>query len=369
MDWQSLFDKLNNRRDVLNNVSECLHEDCIEEDGFDTCVECGTMIRRKLCLSKQFSDNVFVRKIKSRCAIFSDIPDEFDPSVKHLAVVMYKTVTAKKIFRCSQRKAILAACVHRASVWLKAPSTTCFSSFNLTNSEINKGVTFVSCHLALDEYNIPLYSIEEEITKNCLDFNISSPSTVVSIYSKINQGCEELISSSQRKSIIFTCIWLYLKIFDEKLSIDIETFSNRASISCITVEKKYCTMMKYILSRIMKSICAWSLDILRCDESWDDKLCSNTPRIPVTLKHYDDHELMTMIADDGFVYPLEDVDDVDDWNILFDMTFENGTCRKIKIPISINCKLKNVKVSFDKPLQDCGPRKLKNSIIEFLLKV
>lgn len=368
MDWQSLFDRLNRRTDdiVPNTDCECSHDDFIEEDGLDTCLDCGIIIRRKLCLSKPYSENALVKKIKSRCSILSDIPNEFDPTVKHLAVVIYKNVTAKKIFRCSLRKSILAACVHRASVWLKAPSDTCFTAFNLTNCEINKGVTFVACNLGIDEYNIPLYTIEEEMTKNCLKINIE-PGKVISIYRKINEGCEELISSSQRKSIIFSCMWLYLKIFDKSRFVDIKAFSERASISSITVEKKYCMMMKYILSRVMKKIFYWCLLVLRRDQPWNYELRSRTPKIPVTLKNYRDYKLMTMIADDGFVYPLEDVDDVNDWNIVFKMSFDDDkTGTIVKIPIIVNCKLKNVSVSFGKCLKNEGPQTLQNAIMDFI---
>lgn len=347
MDWQSMFSMLNNRAvEPVSAPTTCSHSDVIEEENYNVCAECGAIVGQKLCVESCFSDTMTFRRKQVHCTVYADISPEFDSSVRHLAVTIYKAVTDKKIYRCSQRRAIIAACVHRASVLLGAPDSNCFKVFNLTKAEINRGVGFVAANLAHDEHKIPMLSVELEIASVCRMLNLPDADKVFILYSRLATDCEDFVSSSQRTSIIGGCLWTCICLFNPKYCLTIKEFVvllselGNVSISAATVEKKHCEILKYLLSRTLKRVYSWCFRQLNVSTAR-----SLTPRVPVTVTNCCSGDEIKLVADDGFVYPLENVDDVADWNLLFDMVYDgNGTL--FQIPATVVCRPKKVSVEF-----------------------
>lgn len=366
MDWKSLMLSINNKVEVS---SECSHDD-VEEDSDNTiCLECGMVVCRKLITECSFSTKT-VRKRHTPCPVYSDIPDEFDSTVKNLAVTIYKTVTVRRIYRSTLRKAIIAACLYRASVILNASTRRCFSSFGLSNMEANRGIVFVSINLPPGEYAISMCVDKSEIAAACSIIGIMGDDVdrICRLFEKVKCSCRGMMASSQRISIIYGCIWTFIKTFSSDNypktiigMVDIltkEISRGTLPVSAVTINKKYIEITKFILSRIMKKVFAQCLSLV-CD---DETLVSRTPTVPVTLYNCTDPEKIKMISDDGFVYPLEDVDDVIDWNILFGMDFEGVT-----MPIRIDPK--TIVVSFEEcPIfvQEMGQLILEDAIKCFL---
>lgn len=367
MDWQILFDQLNNREtNEVSNVN-CEHVDIRSNVDYDICADCGMIIGRKLCTTTQFVANGMTRRTQNQCTIYNDIPDEFDSTVKHKAVSIYKLVTSKRIFRCKQRKSILAACIHRASVLLDAPKSNCFASFSLENTDINKGISFVASRLPVGEYNIPVLTLEQDIISECETLKITCTPYVVAIYSLIRNDCEEMISSSQRSSIIYGCIWACYKIF--KIDNAPETLNDfKTPISGATIEKKYCAIMKCFISRVMKKIYAWCFRKL----GYSGTVTSETPEKHVTIFNCSKSKGIMMLASDGYVYPLDYVDDIEDWNILFEMMYIDKNNTLFEIPIHVTSKMKKIGVCFEKcqePLKSKGNIKLYREMQKMIFKV
>ena len=117
----------------------------------------------------------------------------------------------------------------------------------------------------------------------------------------------------------------------------------------------------------MKKVYAWCFRIL----GYSGDISSETPTCHVTIRNCSHSKLITMIANDGYVYPLDDVDDIEDWNILFDMLYMDSDRQVFNIPIHVISKMRKVSVSFDKckePIKSKGDDILDKAIRKFVSK-
>jgi hypothetical protein len=209
-------------------------------------------------------------------------------------------------------------------------------------------------------------SIEEEIVHECQRLQITCIKYVVAIFSLIKEDCEEMISSSQRSSIVYGCIWAFYQIFritDAPQSLN----EFKTPVSGATIEKKYCTIMKLLISLVMKKIYAWCFRKL----GYSGIITSETPQCHVTILNCSKSKFITMLANDGYVYPLDYVDDIEDWNILFGMTYSDSYRQEFTIPIHVISKMKKNTISFDKckePIKSRGNEKLYKSIRKLVSK-
>jgi hypothetical protein len=237
----------------------------------------------------------------------------------------------------------------------------------LENTDINKGISFVASRLPVGEYNIPLLTVEQDIISECESLKMTCTRYVVAIYSLMKDECEEMISSSQRSSIIYGCIWACYKIFDIENAP--ETLSDfKTPVSGATIEKKYCTIMNFFISRVMKRVYAWCFRKLGCSGTVSS-YADGEHR--VTLYNCSKSKGMLMVGDDGFIYPLDDVDNIEDWNILFDMTYRDDDNKTFEIPIHVTSKLKKIGVSFEncpEPIRSRGNVKITTEIQKLILK-
>lgn len=366
MDWISTFNRLSAMADGDHSESPslnegCGHQDVVEDNDHTICVDCGEVVGRML-VTQQFV-YVNTRRKPIQCTVYNDIPPEFDPAVKNMAVNIYNSVTSQRIFRCVLRRSILAACIHRASVILNAPMS--FDAFDLSTTDANRGIVFVAVNLAPGEYTIPFMSDDRDIAQISEPHGIDH-TLVLKLYSAIKNDCEMLVAASQRMSILYSCLWTVISATNDdgpSLAEFVALITSRSKskrlMSVATIEKKHSDIYRYILSRTMKKIVTRCLGYL----TTAPVLRSNTSKIPVTLSGLPDD--MRIVADDGFVYPIEDVDDVMDWNVVFRMKFD----RDFHIPLSIVTKRKQTVVSFEQcpePLRAVGSSIVRDEIRKFI---
>ena len=358
MDWKTHILALCAKDEIpAKPTDECSHDDVVEELDNTICSDCGEIVNRKLTTENSFSQKS-MRRRPAHCPVFADVPDDFDSDVKNLAVIIYKTATVRRIYRSTLRKSIIAACLYRASVILNKPIRKCFTVFGLTNTEANRGVVFVATNLPYGEYTISMFGDKSEICAACSIVGITGDDVehVFRLFESVKHGCNGIMASSQRISIIYGCIWIFIQTFPSKsypgtISELIDLLINETCgekkkgmlpVSAVTINKKFNEITKFVLTRIMKRVFATCISLV-CTA---DQLVSKTPNIPVTLYDCTDPDKITMVADDGFVYPLEDVDDVNDWNILFDMVYNTKLGEKVCMPIKLESKPKAITVSF-----------------------
>ena len=202
--------------------------------------------------------------------------------------------------------------------------------------------------------------------------------SVMNLFEEVKRCCDDIVASSQRISIIYGCVWTFIKLVGQHgdYPTSIEELISRLSadrniddsvklkrgtlpVSAVTVGRKYYEITKFVLSRVMKRVYAICLGLLDAPQ----QMVSNTPDIPVTLTDCTDPDKIAMRANDGFVYPLDDVDDVADWNIIFGMKFP------IELPIRIVVRTKTVEVVFSNcktPVSLVGPSILNSCITAFM---
>jgi hypothetical protein len=220
---------------------------------------------------------------------------------------------------------------------------------------------------------------------------------VFKLFEDVKTNCEDVFAASQRVSIVYGCVWTFIKCFGDgenqpasyptclsdlinRLTTENAGASDddvkprtRAPVSAITVERKYCDIMKYVLSRTLKRVVARCLAML-IPPSAQRTLQSKTPTIPLTVHNCTDPDEISVVANDGFVYPIADVTDVTDWYILFEMKYtflDKGRKRKLDLPISVVNKSRSITVKFDacsSPIRDRCPEILKEEIVKFIRK-
>ena len=143
--WKVIREKYNVNNNSLSDEEICLHEEVTIESGNRLCNDCGTILAHHF----QFDQHNFVSQMRRKrvlCSIYSEIPAYIDSDVKNLTVELYKLTTDKKIFRNIFRRAIILACLHRASILLDKSIffDEMLEIFNLKIHEANKGISFVS---------------------------------------------------------------------------------------------------------------------------------------------------------------------------------------------------------------------------------
>lgn len=387
--WQSLFEKLtveNVPKEPVNAEKPCDHLDVIEEAENNICVDCGTIVGRRIILSDNFSNTSTARRKPTVCPIYADIPDtDFDATVKNLAITIYKTATSQRIYRTTLRKAIIAACLYRASVLLNVSTRRCFSVFGLSNTEGNRGIVFVASHLPPGEYETSLFVDKSEVDTACSVAGITGQDVqfVYELFEKVKQGCDDVVASSQRISIIYGCVWAFIQAIGEdkgqeypssiqeligRLNTDVVDKKIKRGllpVSASTIQKKYFEIKKFIATRVMKRVFALCV----AQVTYSVCLKSKTPTIPITVYNCTDPDDISATGDDGFIYHLSDVDDILDWNILFDMIYEDDDGNEIVMPICVITKSKNVHVLFDKcpyPIPEVGPEILAQVIHAYI---
>lgn len=314
--WQEILNRHQNTSEREDKEDEpCQHINTVDEDSFDVCLDCGQIIGRKFVATRYAPTGTARRKMPI-CSIYSCIPSELvDGAVKNLAVNIYKTVTIDHQYRATFRKAIIAACIHRSSIILRKPMTLaeCAKVAGISSSfELDKGIMFVANNLPHDEYAIPICIIDTFIDPIVKEFDLDT--------ARVNKVVAKL---SACRFQVCACIWFYIVSFDKRTSIkDFTTRYN--SIDSIglkhttvpTIKRKYLEIKTHVVRCVMKNIFARFLFENVGNNVTDDSGC-------VIVTETGDHNLTRVVGSDGFVYPIEDVDDIMEWNLLLDLTWKH----------------------------------------------
>lgn len=301
--------------------SECIHKEIEEENDQQICIDCGEIIGRKIIISSNFIVNGLARKKITASAIYSCIPSYVvDDKIKNLAVNIYKIVSANRQYRTSFRKAIIAACVHRASIVcnpIPLSIATCVEIFNIKSfSEMERAMIFVAENIPYGEYKIPIriHTIHD-LQSILVEFNLlDKMEFITNLISKL-----EIESFFHQRSSLCASIWFTITL-NNSSNISLRTFTcqyNNLCIkglkktTCCTIRKRFLEIKRFVYRRTLKRVFANYL------YKHIGHNISKTVENDIIATNLHNSDEMTIIATDGFEYPIDDVDDITDWNILF----------------------------------------------------
>lgn len=325
--WKNVLDRHLSRKLINDPVKICSHYETEMYEDQKICVECGEIIEKNFLIN-QFNVTGTIRKTSSNIvsSIYACIPTDLveDNEIKNTAVKIYKIISVKRQYRSTFRKAIIAACVHRASILCNGELSVseCASSFRIkSSSEMGKAIGFVTENLPYGEYEIPnkLYAIHDlGPILNGLK-NYTTKNLEILIYNFKRKLESE--SFFHKRSGLCACVWFIVSTFAEnKISLrdftreyndfcDKETIFKKTTTS--TIRKRYLEIKRFTYRRCLKYVFAdYLYEKLKVIEviTEEDIKASNL---------HDPREMTIISIKDGFVYPIDDVDDITDWNILF----------------------------------------------------
>jgi len=229
----------------------CLHKNVINDNGLESCADCGIEIYKELSLepewrfygdsdSKHSSDpsRCHIRKVDEK-NIFKDIEKyNFPFAIREGANIAYIEVTNGKIRRGNYRRAIIFACIFNAYKDQGCPQNpeVLREKFELTKKEVSKGLTYYNLNKK-DKKKKPIYIspvsfIPPVMAKfNANDIHIEK---VNDLYNKIHNR-SKLLNRSNPQSVISGLVYYYFKLIGGNITS--LNFSKMVKLSDITISR------------------------------------------------------------------------------------------------------------------------------------
>lgn len=330
--------------------SSCPHDNtCCDEGDKKICLDCGEFLQENLTLTLHYNSGLCMTNRKTTDpSIFTSIPDFVDRHLKELTTKIYEVVTNKKNFRNKTKKAILLACLHRASVLNNSPISyyDLLEMFQLKQHEANSGFTLLSSNIPKNsEYFVIFDHTKEEIigiNSKLKQLQIEDKDSclfrlVVNTFLLLKKN-SHAANNSQYTSVICGCIYFWIVHYLNK-SIDIDTFIKRANVSKTTLLKNYTTVCDVVFSYIMKEL--FSELLKKCVHVRLEKNPYKTkfqkknaeemiynPETNCTIKSPFDASNITGEINKT-VLSLDSVSDILEWNLLLNKCYYTSTAKLI----------------------------------------
>lgn len=331
----------------------CPHDNtCCDEGDKKICIDCGELLQENFTLTLHYNSGLCMTNRKTTDpSIFTGIPDFVDRDLKELTTKIYEVATGQKHFRNKTKKAILLACLHRASVLKKSPISyyDLLEMFELKQHEANNGFTVLSSNIPKNsEYFVIFDHTREEIisiNSKLKQLQIEDKDSclfrlVVNTFLLLKKN-SNAVNNSQYTSVICGCIYFWVVHYLDK-SIDIDTFINRANVSKTTLLKNYTTVCDVVFNFIMKEL--FSELLKKCVHVRLEKNHTYKTKIPkknttaeemiynpeekcIIRSPFDVSNITGEI--NGNVLPLDSVNDILEWNLLLDKCYYTSTTKLI----------------------------------------
>jgi transcription initiation factor TFIIIB Brf1 subunit/transcription initiation factor TFIIB len=236
-----------NKKEEDNTVI-CDHNEVVEHNGIDICVECGEQISDYFSVEKEwryYGDNDNRHSSDpSRCQ-FRKLPDKgikkelekmnFPIEICKQADELYLKVTNGDIKRSNLRKGIMFACVFNAYKDLNNPQIPeeLQQKFNIDRKNMSKGLTYF--HMRNPSKKSQSYiSVQHFIPKIMEKFNAKKNhvDTVLKLYDIIKNTSSIFIRSNPQ-SVSSSLVFYYMKKIDPEISL--QQFSKAVNLSEITI--------------------------------------------------------------------------------------------------------------------------------------
>jgi hypothetical protein len=126
-----------------------------------------------------------------------------------------------------------------------------------------------------------------------------------------------------------------------------------------------------VIRRVMKSVFSAMLTLLANNVPDGNLSELRLESELVTVRNYDNVTRISVVADDGFIYPIEDVDDINEWNTLtrYKSYIHSNNNTILLLNVSLMEIKKETILDFSKstePLRTQGPEILKKEIVKLL---
>ena len=352
----------------------CSHENtCCDEGDKKTCLDCGELLQENFTLTLHYNSGFCMTNRKTTDpSIYMSIPDFVDRDLKELTIKIYEVTTGKKHFRNKTKKAILLACLHRASVLKKSPISyyELLELLKLKQHEANHGFTVLSSNIPKNSEHFVIFDHTKEeiisINSKLKQLQIEDKDSclfrlIVNTFLLLKKN-SNAVNNSQYTSVVCGCIYFWVVHYLNK-SIDLETFTNRANVSKTTLLKNYITVCDVVFNSILKELFSELLKncvqvrlekpivyknkIQKKNNTADSEMMIYNPDEKFTIKNPFDVDNITCEIG-GNLLPLDSVNDILEWNLLLNKCYYTPTTKIMLYVLLIKLCAKDIYFDFSK---------------------
>lgn len=338
------------KTESLEDDDKCFHNETTVEGGTKICMECGQLLEEN-CLVVQSSAGMRQRK-RDECSIYKEIPTFISQKTKEKTIEMYKNITDKNMYR-TLRKSIILGCLHRACILCNEP--VCYDDLlemmELKANKASKGINYVSTNIPKDsEYSIPFFNDKMLIDSIMTNLGLESHTYYIKNMVSLVKQNSDIFNNSHYKSVVCGCIFLWIQM--NNINITIKQFSVKMKISIGTMVTKYKNVKTVVLKTIMKEL--FSELLSNCKTRYGTKITSKVkgvliePREKYEVYNFSDISNITVKDCDGEELPLNDVTDIEDWNLLTDVKYYDHEGSEYGLNVCITETKKDITINFDK---------------------
>lgn len=365
-----LFERDSDSRSDDDSVS-CDHP-MVEtfDSGEKLCSVCGEVLQH----GNFIVENIGTMKQRRRreCTIFNGIPCFLAERTRDVAIDIYRLVT-KNTSNRTMRKAILLACVHRASV-ICEESVSFDDLVEMSGIKAYKacrGINYVSESLSKSsEYSTPFFQSDAMIVKSLMrNIGLEDQAPHVAQIVKIVNRTSSIFNVSHYKSVVCGCIYFWLSTNERNISMS--RFAQEVNVSHMTIKKKHFDIKTVMLRNLLRKI--FSNLLTRCLPKYTGRVHSNAPgslyepHLKLYVENYADAHNIRVRNHDSMYLPIEDVTDIRQWNILLDTKYYDDIGNELQLDIELVVHARDVTFNctkYDDRNRENGKNIIANTIIE-----
>lgn len=357
--------------DSNHDFSSCCHP-MIEtiDSGEKLCSLCGQVLQQtNLVVENIGSMN---QRRKRECTIFNSIPSFIAEKTRDLAIDIYRLVTKNSSNR-TMRKAILLACVHRASIICKE-SLSFDDLVEMTGIKPYKacrGINYVADSLSKSsEYATSFFQCDVMIVNSLLrSMGLEDQVPYVSVIIGFVNSCSSIFNVSHYKSVVCGCIYFWLSLNERNISLS--KFASEVNVSHMTIKKKHFEIKIVLLRLVLQKI--FSNLLVRCIPKFNGRFRSESfgtlyePRSKLIVENFSDPKAIRVRNIDNRYLPIEDVSNIAEWNILLDTKYFDDIGNEYVLEVQLLCNSRDVSFNctkYDDRNRENGKNVIANTIIQ-----
>lgn len=357
--------------ETASDTVTCSHsvvETC--DSGEKMCAVCGDLLQH----SNFIVENIGSMKQRRRreCTLFDDIPCFLMEKTRDVAIEIFSIVMDNPSNR-TMRKAILLACVHRASVICN--DSVSFDDLvemsGIKSYKICRGINYVSDKLSkASKYSTPLFPRDAMIVKSLMrNIGLEEQTRNVSEIMSIVNDTSSLFNVSHDKSVVCGCIWFWVVINERNISM--YRFSEAVGVSQMTIKKKHFEVKVVVMRHLLRKI--FSHLLAMCLPKYSGRVkspCPGTlyePHLKLFVENYNDADKLRVKNSEDKYLPIEDVSDIQQWNILLDTKYYDDIGNELQLDIKLIMQARDVMFNctkYDEHNRENGKNIIANTIIQ-----
>jgi transcription initiation factor TFIIIB Brf1 subunit/transcription initiation factor TFIIB len=307
----------------------CPHNEIHTDDKKKVCMDCGEILSEGYLIVQP--GNNMQRRKRNESSLYRDIPFFISSKTKEMTLEIYRTVTGTEMFRNTFKRAILFACLHRASII--CGEGMCFDDImdlmNLKTHEAGKGVNYVTTHIDKNSiYIIPLFTDEVSISAIISSLGINIDPDIVKQLFQIIKYHSDILNNSHYKSVVCGCIFFWMKM--NNIPMTIKQFVKKINMTELTIVKKYTAISTVILKMVLKEL--YTFVLTKTPKKRSRKIKAKRISAPkentlylskdkLTINNYKSKDDIVVTTHGGNTLPLDDVDDITEWNMLLNNVY------------------------------------------------